>query len=166
MLFEVWRWCDFSWRCHILGTWTNKTDENVDWVKVLFLKSRRIIIFEMAKKLGIWFGSFNLENENDLKSGIWGIGFSIVTMHLPTLLYLCVNFYLNTHWLLSLPPYSPDLASCDFPPCCTNSIWCLREGAALFKKNCRMHLLSCKQCTLQNALRSGAVAGLTLWCHK
>jgi hypothetical protein len=39
-------------------------------VKVLCLKNRRIIVFEMAKILGILFGSFHFENENDLKIGI------------------------------------------------------------------------------------------------
>jgi hypothetical protein len=53
-------------------------------------------------------------NENNIKSENQTIGFSTVTIHLLTLLGLCVNFWLRQKDGHSHPPYSPDLAPCDF----------------------------------------------------
>jgi hypothetical protein len=49
---------------------TNKTDKNVDRVKELVLKHRRITICEVVNILGIPF--WDSSEGNDLKSGLWG----------------------------------------------------------------------------------------------
>lgn len=50
----------------------SKADENVDYMKEVVLRNRYITVCVAASILRILFGS--VENENDLKSGIQGMG--------------------------------------------------------------------------------------------
>ncbi|KAG5308114.1 SETMR methyltransferase, partial [Acromyrmex insinuator] len=67
---------------------TSTTDENIDEVKKIVLANRRITIREVAKDVNISIGSCHSIFTNDLTK--------------------------NNTLMMSQPPYSPDLAPCDF----------------------------------------------------
>ncbi|XP_011863617.1 PREDICTED: putative uncharacterized protein FLJ37770 [Vollenhovia emeryi] len=95
---------------------TSITDENIDEVKKIVLANRRITVREVAEDLNLSIGSCHSIFTNDL--GMRRIAAKFV----PKLLTfdqkssLLVREFLakNNTLMMPQPPYSPDLASCDF----------------------------------------------------
>ncbi|KAG5338239.1 MOS1T transposase, partial [Acromyrmex charruanus] len=79
---------------------TSTTDENIDEVKKIVLANRRITVREVAEDLNISIGSCHSIFTNDL-----GMHTSLLVRE-----FLAKN---NT-LMMPQPPYSPDLAPCDF----------------------------------------------------
>jgi hypothetical protein len=75
-----------------VGHLESKRDVNMDGEKKLGLKNRRITICEASNTLEISLGS--IQGKNCQKSVIWQNSCSTMKMHLFTLLWLCVNFWL------------------------------------------------------------------------
>ncbi|KYN13102.1 hypothetical protein ALC57_14709, partial [Trachymyrmex cornetzi] len=113
---------------------TSKTDENVQEVKEIVLKNRRITIREIADDLNISFGScqsiltdvlgmtrvsakfvpklLNFDQKQLWKENSWILHHDNAPAHTS----LLVSSFLAKHdtIIMPQPPYSPDLAPCDF----------------------------------------------------
>ena len=93
---------------------TSTTDENIDEVKKIVLANRRITVREVAENLNISIGSCHSIFSNDL--GMRRVAVKFV----PKLLNFDqkqhrINIAIFDQKLMMLqPPYSPDLAPCDF----------------------------------------------------
>ncbi|KAG5348098.1 MOS1T transposase, partial [Acromyrmex charruanus] len=87
---------------------TSTTDENIDEVKKIVLANRRITVREVAEDLNISIGSCHSIFTNDLG----------MRRHdnAPAHTSLLVREFLakNNTLMMPQPPYSPDLAPCDF----------------------------------------------------
>ncbi|XP_018355926.1 PREDICTED: putative uncharacterized protein FLJ37770 [Trachymyrmex septentrionalis] len=92
---------------------TSKTDENVQEVKEIVLKNRRITIREIADDLNISFGSCQSILTDVL--GMTRVSAKFVPK-LRSKTSLLVSSFLakNNTIIMPQPPYSPDLAPCDF----------------------------------------------------
>ncbi|KYN39235.1 hypothetical protein ALC56_06368 [Trachymyrmex septentrionalis] len=92
---------------------TSKTDENVQEVKEIVLKNRRITIREIADDLNISFGSCQSILTDVL--GMTRVSAKFVPK-LRSKTSLLVSSFLtkNNIIIMPQPPYSPDLAPCDF----------------------------------------------------
>ncbi|KYN30749.1 hypothetical protein ALC56_14951 [Trachymyrmex septentrionalis] len=92
---------------------TSKTDENVQEVKEIVLKNRRITIREIANDLNISFGSCQSILTDVL--GMTRVSAKFVPK-LRSKTSLLVSSFLakNNTIIMPQPPYSPDLAPCDF----------------------------------------------------
>ncbi|VEN52316.1 unnamed protein product [Callosobruchus maculatus] len=92
---------------------TSTTDENIDKVKKIVLANRRITVREVAEDLNISIGSCHSILTNDL-----GMSRVAAKFHdnAPAHTSLLVREYLakNNTIIVPQPPYSPDLAPCDF----------------------------------------------------
>ncbi|VEN44849.1 unnamed protein product [Callosobruchus maculatus] len=88
---------------------TPTTDENIDKVMKIVLANRRITVREVAEDLNISIGSCNSILTNDL-------GMSRVAAKFHACSHANVREYLakNNTVMVPQPPYSPDLAPCDF----------------------------------------------------
>ncbi|VEN45832.1 unnamed protein product [Callosobruchus maculatus] len=88
---------------------TSTTDENIDKVKKIVLANRRITVREVAEDLNISIGSCHSILTNDL-------GAAKFHDNAPAHTSLLVREYLakNNTVMVPQPPYSPDLAPCDF----------------------------------------------------
>ncbi|KAG5330335.1 MOS1T transposase, partial [Acromyrmex heyeri] len=88
---------------------TSTTDENIDEVKKIVLANRRITVREVAEDLNISIGSCHSIFTNDL-------GMRRVHDNAPAHTSLLVREFLtkNNTLMMTQPPYSPDLAPCDF----------------------------------------------------
>ncbi|XP_018347274.1 PREDICTED: uncharacterized protein LOC108751537 [Trachymyrmex septentrionalis] len=92
---------------------TSKTDENVQEVKEIVLKNRRITIREIADDLNISFGSCQ-----SILTDVLGMT-RVSVKFVPKLRFktsLLVSSFLakNNTIVMPQPPYSPNLAPCDF----------------------------------------------------
>ena len=85
---------------------TSTTDEKIDEVKKMILANRRITVREIAEDLGISIGSNLWKNKN------WLLHHDNAPAHTS----LLVRDFLakNNTLMIPQPPYSPDLAPCDF----------------------------------------------------
>ncbi|VEN56661.1 unnamed protein product [Callosobruchus maculatus] len=92
---------------------TSTTGENIDKVKKIVLANRRITAREVAEDLNISIGSCHSILTNDL-----GMSRVAAKFHdnAPAHTSLLVREYLakNNTVMVPQPPYSPDLAPCDF----------------------------------------------------
>ena len=141
----------------------NKTNENVDWVKELVLKNRRITILEFASMLGIAIGSVQSILTHKLYM-LW-----LATKYVPYTCHsdLSVNKIKWLSYSASLLTRSSALGLPLFPKIVTD--W---KGSR-FHYSCHCdptkilgHLSNCKQCTSQNSSNSGAIAWLAAWSPK
>ncbi|KAG5326444.1 MOS1T transposase, partial [Acromyrmex heyeri] len=95
---------------------TSTTDENIDEVKKIVLANRRITVREVAEDLNISIGSCHSIFTNDLgnlwKNKNWLLHYDNAPAHTS----LLVREFLskNNTLMMPQPPYSPDLAPCDF----------------------------------------------------
>ncbi|KAG5317509.1 MOS1T transposase, partial [Acromyrmex heyeri] len=95
---------------------TSTTDENIDEVKKIVLANRRITVREVAEDLNISIGSCHSIFTNDLgnlwKNKNWLLHHDNAPAHIS----LLVREFLakNNTLMMPQPPYSPDLAPCDF----------------------------------------------------
>jgi hypothetical protein len=139
-LGDLWR------RCQILRTSINMLNTwKCGLSRELVLENKEITICGVANMLGI--SSTSVQSENNLKSWIQRISFSITTTQLLTA--LCVNFYLQTKWLLFHT--SPSLTR--FMLC--DSRLHETEGDIIslqFMPNQKTNFLHFKQCTSWNSL--------------
>ncbi|EGI59805.1 FLJ37770-like protein, partial [Acromyrmex echinatior] len=99
---------------------TSTTDENIDEVKKIVLANRRITVREVAEDLNISIGSCHSIFTNDLGmrrvaakfNKNWLLHHDNALAHIS----LLVREFLakNNTLMMPQPPYSPDLAPCDF----------------------------------------------------
>ncbi|KAG5310804.1 GVQW3 protein, partial [Acromyrmex insinuator] len=92
---------------------TSTTNENIDEVKKIVLANRRITVREVAEDLNISIGSCHSIFINDLwKNKNWLLHHDNAPAH--TLLLVREFLAKNNTLMMPQPPYSPDLALCDF----------------------------------------------------
>lgn len=140
-----------------------KTNENVDWVKKLVLKNRRITVMEFASMLGIAIGSV----QSILKHKLYMLW--LATKYVPHTCHsdLSVNEIKWLSYSSSLLTRSSALGLPLFPKIMVD--W--KESR--FHYSCHHdpnkilgHLSNCKQCTSQNSSNSGAIAWFAAWSPK